>query len=277
MKHLRFATLGLALVSLAGCTDTDGDGITDSKEEKLGLSIDNPDTDEDGVMDGDELDLGTDPLMADTDEDGFDDGVEIERGTDPLDPTSYAYHGGWPTNPNRVADSEKAEANTTSTAQVGKPIPPMTLWDQHGEKVNLYDFAGNADYIVVDVFGQWCPPCNQIADMMSVAYESGSGDPSIVMLNDMMDDGTVIYLSIMAQDNDYELPAKKHLKQWERAYPHPLVPILADKGGNGVSNGEISQWNNAGFFPSFAILDSEMNVIQSGIGFNDVLTFLSTK
>lgn len=46
--------------------DTDGDGLTDGEEEKLGLNSTNRDTDGDGLPDGLELKMGTDPLMIET-------------------------------------------------------------------------------------------------------------------------------------------------------------------------------------------------------------------
>ncbi len=100
-----------------GGTDSDGDGIPDADETRLGLDPQNPvdaqedfdrddltnlrefqlgtdlrkrDTDEDGVPDGQEVDrLRTNPLLADTDGDGVPDGIEVQTGSDPLDPVSF--------------------------------------------------------------------------------------------------------------------------------------------------------------------------------------------
>lgn len=48
----------------------------------------NPDTDGDGLPDGDEIRLGTDPNNVDSDDDGESDGDEVAQGTDPLGPGS---------------------------------------------------------------------------------------------------------------------------------------------------------------------------------------------
>ena len=106
-------------VALAGA-DSDGDGIPDDEEIRLGmdpnnpadalLDLDhdglnaleeyragtdprNPDTDGDGISDGDEVrgvrGFVTNPLLADTDGDGIRDGTEIATGSDPTNPASY--------------------------------------------------------------------------------------------------------------------------------------------------------------------------------------------
>jgi hypothetical protein len=73
--------------------DTDGDGLSDLCEAKLGTDPKNPDHDGDGVWDGDEdinhnciyePHLGeSNPLDPDTDGDGLSDGMELKYGTDP--------------------------------------------------------------------------------------------------------------------------------------------------------------------------------------------------
>jgi hypothetical protein len=66
--------------------DSDGDGLYDFEEAKLGTNPNNPDTDGDGLNDRDEVrNYKTDPLKADTDGDGLSDGDEIKTyRTDPL-------------------------------------------------------------------------------------------------------------------------------------------------------------------------------------------------
>lgn len=68
-----------------GDEDSDGDGITNIEEIKLGTDPSLEDTDGDGLSDKEEIEkYKTDPLNADTDGDGVSDGKEVELGTDPL-------------------------------------------------------------------------------------------------------------------------------------------------------------------------------------------------
>lgn len=67
--------------------DTDGDGLSDAEEAKIGTDPRNPDTDGDGLLDGAEVNKHrTNPLVKDTDEGGVDDGIEVSFDNDPLDP-----------------------------------------------------------------------------------------------------------------------------------------------------------------------------------------------
>jgi len=71
-----------------GEVDSDGDGLSDNLEGRIGTDPFNPDTDGDGLTDGAEhLEHKTDPLNPDTDLDALKDGAEVlTYGTDPLDP-----------------------------------------------------------------------------------------------------------------------------------------------------------------------------------------------
>jgi cell wall-associated NlpC family hydrolase len=69
--------------------DTDGDGVSDDLEQRLGLDLFKVDTDGDGLSDGYELLVTkTNPKSRDTDGDGLSDSLELALGTDPLSPDS---------------------------------------------------------------------------------------------------------------------------------------------------------------------------------------------
>ncbi|MFP4600221.1 MAG: Kazal-type serine protease inhibitor domain-containing protein, partial [Persicimonas sp.] len=118
-------------------TDTDGDGLDDGYETKLGTDPDNPDTDGDGLTDAEELLLGTDPLDPDTDGDGVSDGDEVNtHGTDPLDED---------TDGDGLTDGE--EINTYNTDPRLEDTDGDGLTD--GEEIHTH----NTDPLVADTDG----------------------------------------------------------------------------------------------------------------------------
>ena len=78
--------LSAVLFVAAGRLDTDGDGLSDERELKLGTDVNKMDTDGDGISDYDEVKkYRTDPLIADSDGDGINDFDEVVTyGTNPL-------------------------------------------------------------------------------------------------------------------------------------------------------------------------------------------------
>lgn len=69
-------TGSLEILDEDGPVDSDGDGLVDREEERLGTDPFDADTDSDGIRDNVELETKTDPLIVDTDNDGISDGIE---------------------------------------------------------------------------------------------------------------------------------------------------------------------------------------------------------
>jgi hypothetical protein len=72
--------------------DFDSDGLNNLQESQAGTDIRVSDTDADGLSDGQEVNQHrTNPLLRDTDGDGVGDGLEIQAGSDPLNANSVNY------------------------------------------------------------------------------------------------------------------------------------------------------------------------------------------
>ncbi len=73
-----------AAVQVMTSLDSDGDGLLDGEEQRLGTRSDLTDTDGDGLGDFAEVNThGTNPLLRDSDGDGAEDANELAAGTDP--------------------------------------------------------------------------------------------------------------------------------------------------------------------------------------------------
>ena len=102
-------------------------------------------TDGDCMTDLEEVAAGTDPKRVDGDGDGASDCDEIACGSNPADGKETCYACGWKRNDpkNLVSDG----------AGIGNIVDNITLPDQCGEQVSLWDFHGQ--YFIMYMTAAW--------------------------------------------------------------------------------------------------------------------------
>ncbi len=89
--------------------DSDGDGLGDAVERRMGLDPQDADSDDDGLTDQEEVQFyGTDALDADTDNDGMPDGWEVDNGGYP----TYAGDAGMDSDGDGLTNLEEFLAGT---------------------------------------------------------------------------------------------------------------------------------------------------------------------
>ncbi len=253
----RVVTLGLALV-LAGCGDSDGDGLSNADEKTWGSDPNVVDSDGDGIDDGTEVfTYGTHPAFADSDSDGATDLEEIEAGVDPLDPNSRPYRGGWPILSDDFKDALEGEGASPSIA-MGAQLPRFKLKDQFGDRVDVYDFADGVP-VVIDISAEWCPPCRDLA-----AYLEGeeNGNDDMAGARDAINDGRLRWVTVLGEDMAGDRATKRASRSWSSDFPHDQIPVLAD------TDWEVVDWANLTAWPTVFVVDSEMKVIgldRSGV------------
>ena len=235
-------------------TDTDGDGLTDAEEADLGTDPDNVDSDGDGLSDYDEVNGNSDPLVVDTDGDGYDDGDEVAEGTDPGDAESVIYQGGWPYNSDK--DALNGPSLADGVAAVGEQMARFQLMDQYGDTFDLYDMAGHGKPVILDISAEWCPPCQGLAAWLAGTDDPYGFDGYWPNVKQMVDDGDMLWVTVMGQNNAGSDPDLGVLEDWEESYPHHAIPLLADE-----NSGEVSTKYLVYGWPTAYYLDSDMTII----------------
>ncbi len=249
----------------AASVDSDGDGISDADEEALGTDPNNVDSDGDGIEDNEELDMGLDPASDDSDGDGYLDPWEIAEGTDPADSDSVIYAGGWPYNPDKEALGE----SDSTRARPYEQVPRFQLQDQFGEVVDLYDFAGQDKYIILDLSGDWCGYCHEIAKLLegqNSYFDQFSSDyPWITSLPEAVEGGEIYWVTAIDADSSGRAPTESTVEGWYNRYPHPLIPVLLD------DEGVITDWFRPRGYPTMILIDPNMEVASASGDYFTVL------
>ena len=218
-------------------------------------------------------DSGLNPTL-DSDGDGYTDLDEVDAGTDPNDASSVIYVGGWPYNANK---DQIDDPGWDSEPSIGATLPHFIGIDQFGEQVDFYDFAGQGVPIALDLSTVWCSPCNAVAEWLDGQTELPLQDdePYIwwdddySVVRDMVDNQEVIWITVLYEDNDGENATVTDAEEWYAAYPHELIPVIADE------DKLFHSWIKPTGIPNVNILDEDMKLLtHSTRGLEDAFILL---
>tara|TARA_R110002020_G_scaffold240016_1_gene452668 strand:- start:65 stop:619 length:555 start_codon:yes stop_codon:yes gene_type:complete len=132
---------------------------------------------------------------------------------------------------------------------IGEHPCNFSLFDQHDQSVDLYDFYGKT--ILLDFSTTWCYYCN-IAAM---------SEPE---LNKQYEDQGFIWLTVLVQDKNGKKPSCEVLKQWAGKYNISSPVLSGDMDLLDLEDDGINTGFKCGGYPTFLIIDKDM-IIKSYI------------
>lgn len=134
--------------------------------------------------------------------------------------------------------------------RAGDHVCNMNLMDQHGDRVDLYDYYGSV--ILLDFSAMWCNPCQQ------AAYDH----------QDMLDDfrgEDFVYITVLLDNFQGQTPTLTDLTVWANQFGIESPILQGRKTLYGQD--EKEQWPFGGY-PAFVIIDRDMVWHDSLPGYN---------
>jgi thiol-disulfide isomerase/thioredoxin/tetratricopeptide (TPR) repeat protein len=107
----------------------------------------------------------------------------------------------------------------TSRAQVGKPLPPLTLKDFEGKTWTLASFQGKTT--LINVWATWCGPCQKELPFLQKLYDRIRSQPDVQVLTLNVDEDIDKVKPYLAK-NKYTFPVLL-----AHAYVRALLPNLS--------------------------------------------------
>lgn len=227
-RHLVWVT---CIVGCAMDVDSDGDGLTDAEEARL----------------------GTDPTRPDSDGDGYLDGDEVAEGSDPTDGSSGIYAGGWPYQHDK---DQVPDADLAAEVKAGDAFGDFVGVDPSGDDVHLYDFAGHGRLVLVDVSAEWCEPCRDLASWLSGGEDPTGLEERFSAVRSAVARGDVYWVTLLDQDKTGQAPDREAATRWDDAYPARGVPVLANP-----ENGTLLHHLGQSAYPNLHVLTDDMRIV----------------
>ena len=139
-------------------------------------------------------------------------------------------------------------------------FPEFISLDQYDELVNIYDFAMQGKYILIELGASWCSPCNLLANWFAYDDESifnkSFWKPEYKKIRDMINNEEIYFITILYEDENRNNASYYTSYEWFDNYPDENIPVLID------DNKLLHTWSKPTGIPAITLLDENMKIIN---------------
>ena len=158
-------------------------------------------------------------------------------------------------------------AGYTCTLQNGDTFPHFISKDQFDELVDIYDFAGQDKYILIEMGATWCSPCNLLAGWFAYGEDDIKSKPfwkdEYNKIYDLVRNEEIIFITILYENEFKDFATFDTVYEWYSTYPDDLIPVLYD------SEKHLHKLIKPTGIPAITLVDKDMKIINIATrGFN---------
>ena len=142
----------------------------------------------------------------------------------------------------------------------GDIFPQFVGIDQYNQKVNLYNFANQNKYIIIELATTWCDACKTLADWLAnnnleIKNKRWWKD-DYSKVKELIQNNEVYYITILYEKNDRSLPNYLTAQNWFNKYSDKNIPILIDE------KKDIHKWVKPTGIPTAILLNDKMEIVN---------------
>ena len=142
----------------------------------------------------------------------------------------------------------------------GDIFPEFISIDQYEDVVNLYDFANQGKYILIELGAVWCSPCNDLGEWFAYNDKSITSKrfwkPEYQKIYDMVHNGDIYFITILYEDENRDNASYETIYEWFDNYPDENIPILIDESKM------LHSWAKPSGIPAITLLNENMEIIH---------------
>ena len=154
---------------------------------------------------------------------------------------------------------QRAPRGSFCFPSTGDIFPEFISTDQFEEQVNIYDFANQGKYILIELGAVWCAPCNDLASWFTYKDESIFNKvwwkEDYSKIYEMIHNDEIYFITILYENENHDYVTYDTAYEWYDNYPDDKIPILLD------FDKALHSWIKPTGIPAVILVNENMEIV----------------